>query len=251
MIRAKVNNPRSALAASRAAQGEIQSLVYGMESALVEAAVALERYEREKASQAFMPHGPKTPEQWEAAREKTREEESRIAHQLDLDSASVEPVERYRAVHAEKMYREMYARAPLWLYAKAFLLALDRIEKLLGTLGTVCADDALDDPTEKVRAARDHFNARIPRLRAVRDSTAHSEERARRRSKGKPIALKPISEGVFANPGGNIFVHEAIVGDNFGSTLQSGEYGEVAVTAETLEAAREAVQLAIDGLPWK
>jgi hypothetical protein len=51
-------------------------------------------------------------------------------------------------------------------------------------------------------------------------------------------------------PSGNVFVSSSLNGDNFGCTMEDGEYGEVPVTVEAFNACAEISQKLLRDLPW-
>jgi hypothetical protein len=57
--------------------------------------------------------------------------------------------------------------------------------------------------------------------------------------------------GAVHAPGGGALLAGMLNNDSFGWTTDDGTYQEVAVSDDTLEIARAAVQRALDALPWK
>jgi hypothetical protein len=140
---------------------------------------------------------------------------------------------------------ESYQQHVVFMHAKSFLLALDRIERIFGVLTEI------PNIPEDVRRAKQAFDTALPTLRGVRNSVAHHEDRSRGLQKGgKPLDLKPVENQLIRAPGGFLIL-DSLIGSNFGATMADGEYGEVAVTSATLAAAGRLVQTAIQAFQWK
>lgn len=138
-----------------------------------------------------------------------------------------------------------YQQCLVFIHAKTFLLALDRIDRLFGVFaGTPNVPDA-------VGQAKRAFDAAVPALRGVRNSSAHHEDRTRGLGPGgKPLTLKAVDNPLARAPGG-VLIMESLIGDRFGSTMADGEYGEVSVTPATLTSASQLAQASIDAFRWK
>jgi len=138
-----------------------------------------------------------------------------------------------------------YQERLVFMHAKSFLLALDRIDRLFGVVaGTPSIPDA-------VAQAKHAFDAAVPTLRGVRNSVAHHEDRSRGLGRGgKPLSLKAV-DNPLARASGGVLILESLIGNRFGSTMADGEYGEVSVTSATLASANQLVQASIDAFRWK
>jgi hypothetical protein len=135
-----------------------------------------------------------------------------------------------------------------FLYAELFVTKLAQVGRTLRTLAAL----ALGDSTDELSAAHDQYSASLPALKAVRDSVEHAEDRLRgRNKKGAPLTLAPVVNGVVHAPGGGALLAGMLNNDSFGWTTDDGTYQEIAVSDDTLEIARAAVQRALDALPWK
>lgn len=140
---------------------------------------------------------------------------------------------------------ESYQRQLIFMHAKSFLLALDRIDRIFGVLVK------MTNLPEAVVKAKQAFDAALPTLRGVRNSVAHHEDRSRGLGKeGKPLSLKPVDNQLARSPGGFLIL-ESLIGSNFGSTMADGQYGEVPVTSASLAAANQLVQASIQAFRWK
>ena len=140
---------------------------------------------------------------------------------------------------------DSYQQRFVFMHAKTFLLALDRIDRLFDTLAK------MPDVPEAVGQAKQAFDTALPALRGVRNSVAHREDRSRGLGRdGKPLSLKPVDNQLVRAPGG-VLILESLIGNRFGSTMADGEYGEVSVTPASLAAANQLVQMSIEAFRWK
>jgi hypothetical protein len=136
-----------------------------------------------------------------------------------------------------------YAHRLPFLHARAFLFALDRLDKLLRVIAR----------HPKVRPAVSDSIAAFscPITRGVRNSVAHYEDRTRGLGRNeRPLELQPIKNAMVHADGG-VLVLESLNGNRFGSTMENGEYGEDEIGTSTLETARMTVQSVLDGFQWK
>lgn len=115
------------------------------------------------------------------------------------------------------------------IHARSFLFLSDRV---VATARCISEDagngKARDDAIKTLEAS-------VPALRHVRNSSAHVEDRMRRRGPGKTsIKPKPLLEGPIYAPQGEVMLIENLNGTRFGGTLADGSHGEIDVTAATL-----------------
>lgn len=232
---------------------EARIVFHILESHLADAALALRLFEHEAASNrisvAFEPDTAST-----------RRREMELQRELQLP-ADLSPEDRWAALNSIRfdveveLKRERWAageipeahlRRAIFLYAQAFLFALDGIGKALKVLGS-----ALWVPAA-VMTAHDDFYRRLPTLTGVRDTSHHLEDRARGRNRrGKALALKPVMNTMVNAPGGGVLIIGSLNGNRYGSTMEDGSYGEVEVSAQSLAAAQSAIQTSIDALHWR
>jgi hypothetical protein len=140
---------------------------------------------------------------------------------------------------------ELKHRLP-FLHAQTFVTALAQVRRALSELAKM----DLDGAEAEVRAACGDLDAAVPSLKNVRDSVEHAEDRSRGRSHGRKMTLAPVSTNVIDAPGGAL-IAGMLNNNKFGWTVADGTYQEVEVSDATVEAARAAVQRALDALPWK
>ena len=141
--------------------------------------------------------------------------------------------------------REFEHNAP-FLYARAFLYALDAFDKFLGVLSKT-----KDIPQELIKL-HGRMALAFPHLRAVRNSVQHLEDRAPSLGVGgKPLDLKPINNSMVNAPGGGVLMLNCLNGSNYSSTMADGHYGEVEVSPESMTKLQEILQAVLHALKWK
>ena len=141
--------------------------------------------------------------------------------------------------------REFEHNAP-FLYARAFLYALDAFDKFLGVL-----TKTKNIPEELIKL-HGKIALAFPHLRAVRNSAQHLEDRARSLGVGgKPIDLKPINNSMVNAPGGGVLMLNCLNGSNYGSTMSDRHYGEVEVSPKSMIKLQEILQAVLQVFKWK
>lgn len=138
-----------------------------------------------------------------------------------------------------------YQRCLVSLYAKGFLLSMHTIGKLLETI----AQNGHADRPATVQAQVDCFRAKLPHVVGVRDSEMHKDERLQGMARNRPINIQPIDNGVIR--GGKMLVADTLNGTTFSATMADGHLGEVDVSEESLEIARECIQNVISAFKWE
>ncbi|WP_211169167.1 hypothetical protein [Aromatoleum toluvorans] len=125
--------------------------------------------------------------------------------------------------------REFEHNVP-FVYARAFLYALDAFDKMLGVLARETGvPGELAEWHQKIEDA-------FPNLRGVRNTAQHIEDRARGLGAGKnpkPLDLKPVQNALINAPGG-VLILNSLNGSRYGSTMADGHYGEVDVSPESM-----------------
>jgi hypothetical protein len=224
-----------------------------LESHLADAALALRLFEQERATIRMAGAGPEPADLYRRRRELEAERERDLAPDLS-------PEDRWQAYECIRFDVEVSSKRERWaageipeahlrravfMYAQAFLFALDGIGKALRALGSAAWVPA------PVAIARDDFYRSLPTLTGVRDTSHHLEDRARRRDRrGRQIALKPVATNMISAPGGALIL-DNLNGNRYGSTMEDGSFGEVEVSVQSLELARTAIQACIDAFNWK
>jgi hypothetical protein len=230
-------------------------LLYALDSAFTEGVLALV-YFGEAVNKSASQLGP---DRWESDMAERREAEE-AAWQGRADPVFTSDWAAMRAAMDEKriegereLTRRRWALGELprsvahhlpFLYARAFLFALDSIEKLLNVLSESPVPTAAAD-------AAGHLVAAVPGVRQVRDTAHHQEDRIRGLDRrGKPLDLKPIDSGGIHAPGGALVLNN-LNGTRYGCTVEDGRFVEVEVTPASLIAARDAIQEVLDSVSWR
>jgi hypothetical protein len=231
-----------------------QILLHVLDSHLADAALALRLFEHERATRRLIGAGGRQPaDVYQRRREMELERESQVVPGLPPEEwwAAYERIrfevevflKRERWVAGE--IPEAHLSRAIFLYAHAFLYALDGIGKTLTALGSAAWVPAA------VTTARDDFYRNLPTLTDVRDTSHHLEDRARGLDRrGQALALKPVLNSAISAPSGALILNN-LNGSRFGSTIGDGTFAEVDVSVESLDFARSAIQTCIDAFTWK
>ncbi|MEN4888220.1 hypothetical protein [Erwinia billingiae] len=144
--------------------------------------------------------------------------------------------------------REFTHQKP-FMYAKCFLFALDSFEKFL------CALSKEEGAPESLTRIHGEINEKFPTLREVRNSAHHLEDRIRgikridRAGKRHPLVLKPVDNKLIQAKQGIIALNN-LNGSFYGCTMADGNYGEIDVSAESLEKLQSILHEVINAFPW-
>jgi hypothetical protein len=136
--------------------------------------------------------------------------------------------------------QQLYLHRARSLHARSFVTALRLVRLMMGKI-----DEALNHSVEAVGEACRDFDAKLPRLKGLRDSIAHQEERAvgLARVKGKLMPIQPKEvPGLTVGPGYFLEYHH---GRRFGCTDADGEFAECEVSEDTLRFTGERVECVI------
>jgi hypothetical protein len=133
-----------------------------------------------------------------------------------------------------------------FLYARAFLYALDAFDKILGVL----AREAGVPP--KLAEWHAQIEIQFPNLRGVRNTAQHIEDRGRGLGAGRnpqPLDLKPIDNNFIKAPGGALVLN-SLNGTKYGSTMADGHYGEVDVSPHSMEQLQRILVGVLECFQW-
>jgi hypothetical protein len=125
-----------------------------------------------------------------------------------------------------------YERCLNGLYAKAFVFALDGIEKLLRRLS-----DSLNPPKE-VNHLYKEYKKCFGHLKHIRDSAIHIEDRGR----GKTRDQKPLDTC--------IIVLGCFIEKRYAFTGEDGKQYEIEISESTLKTAKRIIQKIINSYSW-
>lgn len=135
-----------------------------------------------------------------------------------------------------------------FIYARAFLYALDAFDKFLGVLAKE------PNVPEQIAAFHVQMAEAFPHLRGVRNSAQHLEDRARGLGAGKepkPLDLKPITNNLINAPGGGVLVLNSLNGSRYGSTMSDGHYGEIDVAPEAMQNLQRILEGVLQSFKWR
>ncbi|WP_346399317.1 hypothetical protein [Pseudomonas syringae] len=132
-----------------------------------------------------------------------------------------------------------------FLYARAFLYALDGFDKFLGVLAKSAGVPA------RVAELHKSMATTFPDLRGVRNSAQHMEDRSRLVGQyGKPLDLKPVDNEMIRAPAGALILG-GLIGSKYGSTMAGGHYGEVDVSSESMRSLQGIISETMAAFPWQ
>jgi hypothetical protein len=176
-----------------------------------------------------------------------RQERGGLGGPADWEYESLETEIRFNREKWEqgRSPREFERNVP-FMYAKAFLYALDGFDKFLGVLAKT------DGVPENVIRLTNAMNETFPHLRGVRNTAQHLEDRSRFLDhKKKPLDLKPVENDLISAPNGGALFLNNLNGSRYGSTMADGHFGEVDVSSESMFALQAIFQSVLDSFNWK
>lgn len=134
-----------------------------------------------------------------------------------------------------------------FIFARAFLYALDSFDKFLGVLSRE------EGVPEIVSGLHSQISEAFPDLRGVRNTAQHLEDRSRGLGAGKkpkPLDLKPVENNMISAPNGGALILNSLNGSKYGSTMSDGHYGEVDVSPESMERLQNILQQILESFEW-
>lgn len=190
--------------------------------------------------------------------ERDSERRAAIQHAIKQERGFSMPQD-WEALHFEtdvRLKREQWAagRVPRefqhncsFIYARAFLYALDAFDKFLGVLAKE------PQVPEQVAAFHGQMAEAFPNLRGVRNTAQHLEDRARSLGAGrepKPLDLKPLMNNFINAPGGGVLVLNNLNGSRYGSTMSDGHFGEIDVSPESMQHLQRMLEGVLQSFRW-
>ena len=234
----------------RDAAHNISSLLHLIESNLTEAAISLGAY----ICSRNVPRPSRAAENWRQDVDASRVYEQRVRAEWGVGEHDFARFDEIRAEVDRRRLKEAFAANVLpegyihkmpFVHAKGFLTAAHTIRLALLQCIKIGAIQAQAD------TARDAIDAALPKLKGVRDSEAHVDERVQGMAWKKRIQLQPLQNRMINAPGGGVLIIGSLTGDNFGNTMEDGNYGEVPVTLDTFNLFVRVFQEFLDRLPWR
>ncbi|WP_233869733.1 hypothetical protein [Paraburkholderia adhaesiva] len=192
--------------------------------------------------------------------ERDSQRRSEIRRAIEQEHAGIHPWENFDEIYFEtevRFKREKWAAGSVprafehnlpFIYARAFLYALDAFDKFLGVLAKE------ENVPREVATHHAKIADAFPHLRGVRNTAQHLEDRARGLGAGRnpqPLELKPIENGFFNAPGGGVLVLNCLIGSKYGSTMSDGHYGEIDVAPESMLRLREILEAVLSSFKWR
>ncbi|MEP0918979.1 hypothetical protein NC981_19280 [Leptolyngbya sp. DQ-M1] len=176
------------------------------------------------------------------------EQERGVMHSEDWDNINFETELRLK--------REKWANGGLphtfehnlpFIYARAFLYALDTFEKFLGVLAK-----EVSVPSQ-IEVLHNQMLIDLPNLRAVRNSIQHLEDRSRGLGAGRnpqPLNLQPIANNMISAPSGGVVFLNNLNGSKYTCTMADGYCGEVDVSIKSMERLKTIFQGVLESFRW-
>lgn len=125
-----------------------------------------------------------------------------------------------------------YERCLNGIYAKAFVFALDSIEKLLNRLVAMC------NPPKEIKHLHEEYKKLFGHLKHIRDSAIHIEDRGR----GKTRKQEPLDT--------HIIVLGCFIERRYTFTGEDGRQYEIEISESTLRKAKSIIQEIINSYSW-
>jgi hypothetical protein len=227
---------------------DIEGMLYGLQSQFFDANVALNLFQERRGLP--MDHGRRENWETEVARraQLTEEVQRELGCALTYETATQIYEEASLRMKRERWRQgqvpDALDRPIVFIYARAFLFALDNFDRFLAVLAKQ------PNVPGSLAGLSASIGTTFPHLRGVRNSTHHLEDRARGLgSGGKPIALQPVSTPEIHAPGGALITN-SLMGDRYSCTMDDGHLGEVEVTPESMETLRQLLQSVLDAFTW-
>lgn len=137
-----------------------------------------------------------------------------------------------------------------FMYARAFLYALDSFDKFLSVLKNQPNVPAV------ISELHDEVAIYFPDLRGVRNTSQHMEDRSRGLGAGRrgqppqPLELQPI-DNEFVKSESGVLMLNCLNGTKYGNTMADGHYGEVDVSPVSMESLQSILQRLLEAFSWK
>ncbi|MCT7307964.1 hypothetical protein [Ralstonia wenshanensis] len=231
---------------------KIEGMLRHLQNQFFEANTALNLFE----GSAGQRPSRKTTEQWRADAERRTEIRRQVEAELGFDASvylwekiSHETEVRFKREEWSKGHipREL-AQNVIFIFARAFVYALDGFDKFLGVLAKEAG------VPQRLAELSEKFALVFPDLRGVRNTTQHLEDRSRGLGAGrapKPMTLQPVENGFIHAPNGGALVLNSLSGNRFGCTMADGHYGEVEISPHSVQALSDLLHEVLQCFKWK
>lgn len=210
---------------------ETESLLYLLESTLVDAALSLWMFDESR----LQVRRPSSPEERSAS-------SGPDVWRLPIDEALSARAKWW----AEGAVPDAYVHRIPFLHAKSCLYALDTIAKAIHLLAGQAG------APETSAALYQELTDALPALKDVRDAAHHPEDRVRGRTqKGAKIRPKAIDNAIAKAPEGSVLFVDTLSDNRYGGTTADGHYREVEISAEAVGFVRDIIQRVHLAYQWK
>lgn len=231
---------------------KIQNQLASLKSQFFEANAALNLF---ASAQSIRPSFADR-ENWE----RDSQRRSEIQRAIEQERGGLRSREDWEEIHFEvevRFKREKWSngRVPRefehnlpFIYARAFLYALDAFDKFLGVLAKE------ENVPEQVALFQAQIAETFPHLRGVRNTAQHLEDRARGLGAGQnpqPLDLKPITNSSINAPGGGGLFLNSLIDSRYGSTMSDGHYGEIDVSADSMQHLQHILDGVLQSFKWR
>lgn len=230
----------------------IQNQLRSLESQFFEANAALNLFANAQSIRpSFADH-----ENWERDSQRRAE----IQRAIEQERGGPQSRDDWGAIHFEsevRFKREKWSSGGVprefehnlpFIYARAFLYALDAFDKFLGVLAKE------ENVPAEVATYHENVAEAFPHLRGVRNTAQHLEDRSRGLGAGRnpqPLDLKPIDNALINAPGGGVLALNCLNGSRYGSTMSDGHYGEVDVSPDSMQHLQKILQDVLLSFKWR
>lgn len=228
----------------------IEGLLDNLQSQFFEANLALNLFTHSNQTRIFPDMSSEKWEQNAQLREDIQmtvvQERPELDAHRDWEEIRLEAEVRFKRLQWEKgqMPREFQHKVP-FVYARAFLYALDGFEKFLKVLM-----ETENAPTELVSVYKKMAEI-FPNLRGVRNTAHHLEDRSRSLGKGgKRLILKPVDTEFIKAADGGVLILDSLAGSKYGATMEDGHFGEVDVSQESMAALQGLLTEVMNAFSW-
>lgn len=230
---------------------KVENLLQSLKSQYFEANLALNLFIAASSTRPSFAE----PDNWKRDSQRRRE----IRQEIEREYGGFTGHEHWDDIHFEtevRFKREKWSNGGQprefehnlpFVYARAFLYALDSFDKFLGVLSR---EEGVSVVVAQLHA---QISEAFPDLRGVRNTAQHLEDRSRALGAGrnpKPLDLKPVENKMVNAPNGGVLILNSLNGSKYGSTMADGHYGEVDVSPESMERLQNILQNTLELFKW-
>ena len=128
--------------------------------------------------------------------------------------------------------------------AHSYIYSLDTFREVLRVFSK------MTDASPSFTTALAAFDTAFPKLRDIRNSAHHMEDRVRRlKSGGRTINVQPATTTAFVTNGNGI-VLDNISGNRYGTTIEDGTFAELEISDSKMTELQKIYQTLVDACSW-